>query len=89
MAGIISINADGENLYAPTELLPLAKPLPERKSGGPFSLGNKFLGTDIVEAGLLKIQRGTSEPWRRLALPAQSCRPDRTFLPRAEEKNDA
>ena len=50
-------NAEGENLYAPTELLPIAKPLSERKMAGPFSMGNKFLGKDIVEAGLLKIHK--------------------------------
>ena len=50
-------NADGEELYAPTELLPLGKPLAERKSAGPFSMGNKFLSKDIVEAGLLKIHK--------------------------------
>jgi hypothetical protein len=51
------INDKGEQLLAPTELMPLAKPLSERRSGADFSTGNEYLTQDIVDAGLLKIHK--------------------------------
>ncbi|MGH9664369.1 MAG: hypothetical protein ACRD9L_08110, partial [Bryobacteraceae bacterium] len=50
-------NSSGDELFAPTELLTLAKSASARKSGDAFSLGNKFVGTDIVTAGLLTIHK--------------------------------
>ena len=50
-------NNQGHELFAPTELLPIAKCETTRKSGDARKLGNKFLGTDIVKAGLLKIHK--------------------------------
>jgi hypothetical protein len=46
-----------EELYPPTEMLTLAKPATSRKPGDPFSLGNQYIGTDLVTKGHLKLRK--------------------------------
>jgi hypothetical protein len=46
-----------EPLYAPTELMPLDKLTTSRKSADKISLGNKFVGTELLDAGLLKVRK--------------------------------
>jgi hypothetical protein len=50
-------NAYGEELYVPSNLAVLAKPGSTRETGTPFALGNKYVGTELVSGGLLKIHR--------------------------------
>jgi hypothetical protein len=51
-------NDKGDPLYAPTDLLLLDKPTISRPSGvSKRLLGNKFVGTELVRAGLLKVHK--------------------------------
>jgi hypothetical protein len=46
-----------EPLYAPTELIALAKPGSSRNSGTKIQLGNRFLGTELLDVALLKLRK--------------------------------
>jgi hypothetical protein len=50
-------NTMREELYAPTNLLTMVKPLTSRRSGTPFGLGNKYVGTELVAKGLLTLHK--------------------------------
>ena len=51
-------NDQGDPLYAPTDLLLLDKPTTTRPKGvSKRLLGNKFVGTELVKAGLLKVHK--------------------------------
>ena len=47
----------GQALYAPKKLLPLTKFARSRLSGDKHDLGNKFVGTELVDGGWLKIRK--------------------------------
>jgi hypothetical protein len=50
-------NSSADELYAPSNMLTLAKPVSTRKTGDAFSLGNKFVGSDLVSNGLLTVHK--------------------------------
>lgn len=51
-------NEDDEDLFAPTRLRPVAKPSRTRLTADdPHDLGNKFVGTELLDSGLLTIRK--------------------------------
>lgn len=53
-------NAASQELYTPTKLQAVAAPSKTRATDpnlGPLDLGNKFVGTELVDKGLLKIRK--------------------------------
>jgi len=51
-------NATSEELYPPTKLQAVDKPSKARQSASnPMDLGNKFIGQELVDTGLLKLRK--------------------------------